>query len=113
MNSFGLCACSIEPGPQMTVATPCSWKRPASVPNDTSCRAHVAGQGPDELLGFVHAHRHETTDFADRFGNNVGGPRVAPHLRQEMVFDQIIERLPGVAEIVAVDRPELPLDHAF
>ncbi len=30
MNSFGLCACSIEPGPQMIDGMPACWKRPAS-----------------------------------------------------------------------------------
>ncbi len=30
--SSGLCAWSIEPGPQMMVGTPCAWKWPPSVP---------------------------------------------------------------------------------
>src|SRR4029077_17372519 len=34
-NSFGRCACSIDPGPQITVGMPACWNRPASVPNDT------------------------------------------------------------------------------
>ena len=35
MNSSGLCAWSMLPGPQMTVGMPVSWKRPASVPKAT------------------------------------------------------------------------------
>ena len=32
MNSSGLCAWRIEPGPQMTLGMPADWKIPASVP---------------------------------------------------------------------------------
>ena len=35
MNSLGLCACSMEPGPQTTEGMPLSAKRPASVPKET------------------------------------------------------------------------------
>ena len=38
MNSSGLCAWSIEPGPQTTVGRPAAWKCPASVANETACQ---------------------------------------------------------------------------
>src|SRR6185437_6284999 len=35
-NSSALCACSIEPGPQITDGMPARWKWPASVPYETA-----------------------------------------------------------------------------
>jgi len=72
MYSFGLCACSIEPGPQMIDGIPALWKRPASVAyaarltaaafavvgdfeDAIYCWRTQAGAWPDRNLGIVLA----------------------------------------------------------
>ena len=65
-HSFGWCACSMCPGPQMIVAISLPWNSDASVPNETLPQVVRSAAGAPELGDFAAAVRVEARACADK-----------------------------------------------
>ena len=94
MNSSGLCAWSIEPGPQTTVGRPAAWKCPASVAKETAFsvfeRVSLQRQRRGGVVGLRGERRH--VDLHDRLDRRPADE--AGQARQRDVVDEGLDLAP-------------------